>query len=78
MIEYVIPGDIQANKRNNTIQKYDEHTQSGNDGKHDVWSKSDNCKILTHVCREWCYVVPLSGDGTCIVYFGYKNVENLP
>ena len=31
-IEYVIPGDKQANKRNNTKQEYDERTHSGNDG----------------------------------------------
>ena len=32
MIEYVIPGDRQANKMNNTKQKNDERTQSDNDG----------------------------------------------
>ena len=32
MIEYVIPGDRQANQRNNTKQKWDAYKQSSNDG----------------------------------------------
>ena len=50
MIESVIPGDRQANNRNNTKQKYNEHTQSittVTKGSWETYTKNDVITVIT-------------------------------